>query len=526
MFGRVEQKDFELYQNKVNSEISSLKIEISQIKNSIQTELEFLHKEIKSTVTVSDEIARQAAASAVESEKNIKNIEVLFSNALHELNLAKQDAGRLSESITEIKSNVAKDRNEISELMDVAKKNISEINEKRVAIEAEHAHMSAQAIEFKSYLEQSKDLPGSLDATKALMADGKKMVDQMQSLLAHALKKKGEIDELYNEIYGEDISVADGVTEHTSGKKDDLDTAYVGLQAEIARLQDTVNEVVGNIDASYKKLHSNNLDRFDSLVKISSTRFNAVNEQLTGLLPGGMAAGLSAAYEEKKIEEIESLKSFDGAFRKSIFGLVGISCIPLVVDVYLVFWKNVDLIKVLKDTPTLLFAILPLYFPVLWLAYSSNKKSNLSKRLIEEYTHKSVLGKTYSGLSNQIENLQQHGDVIAELRTKLLFNVLQVSAENPGKLITNYSKSDHPLMDALENSAKLADSVSALAKIPGFSAIATKLAAKADKLLEENADKVKRGVDTQEELEKTEKKPGEAENDNDGEDNEKQRRAA
>ena len=76
-----------------------------------------------------------------------------------------------------------------------------------------------------------------------------------------------------------------------------------------------------------------------------------------------------------------------------------------------------------------------------------------------------------------------------------------MSAENPGKLITNYNKSDHPLMDALENSAKLADSVSALAKIPGFSSLANKLAQKADNVIRENSKKVETGLDVQETLE-------------------------
>ena len=524
MFGRVEQKDFELYQKQINTELSNLRKEINQLKSSTQAGLDALHTEIKSTATVSDEVARQAAANAVESEKNIKNIETLFSTALQELNSEKLDAEKLFASIAEIKSNAMTEEVAVSEIGNLARKSITELNEKKAAIEAEYELISERAIEFNSYLEQSRDLPGSLAVAKELMANGKKLVDSMQSLLTHAIKKKAEIDELYNEIYGEDITTEDGEKEHTSGKIDELDAAYESLQSDVNQLQNTMNKAIDDIKLSYNQLQEKNIAQFEGLITSSNARIKAVDEQLTGLLPGGMAAGLSAAYEEKKLEEIRSLESFDSVFRRAIAGLVAISCLPLLVDVYLIFWKDVDLLKVLKDTPTLLFAILPLYFPVLWLAHSSNKKSNLSKRLIEEYTHKSVLGKTYSGLSNQIESLQQDVDVKAELRTKLLFNVLQVSAENPGKLITNYSKSDHPLMDALENSAKLADSVSALAKIPGFSIIATKLAAKADKLLEENSEKVKRGIEAQEELEKGAKKVGDAENDDEAD--EEKRKAA
>ena len=129
-----------------------------------------------------------------------------------------------------------------------------------------------------------------------------------------------------------------------------------------------------------------------------------------------------------------------------------------------------------------------------------SKKANLSKRLIEEYTHKSVLGKTFSGLSNQIETLQNQGAVEEELRTKLLFNILQVSAENPGKLITDYNNSDHPIMDALEKSSKLSESLETLAKIPGLSAIAKRLSEKSDIELRRQGDKVDTGLKANERL--------------------------
>jgi chromosome segregation ATPase len=526
MFGRVEQADFDNYKKKVDSELSSIKNEIGNLKSSVSSGLDALRAEMKATATVSDEVARQAAANAAESEKKIKGIEEFFTNALKELNSLQDDAKKLYSSVANVESSIVDSKTNISDIIVEAKKYLAEINDKKSAIEIEYARISEKAVEFNSYLEQSKDLPKSLEDTKGLLEEGKKLVDGMQSLLTHALKRKGEIDDLYKEIYGEDISDSEGKTEHTSGKKDELDAAYITLRSDITQIQGTVNKTVESIRLSYLELQKKNSNEFDELLKESKTRYDDVDTQLKGLLPGAMAAGLSAAYEEKKVEEIESLRSFDTAFRFAIVGMVAISCIPAAIDIYLVHWKDIDLLKVLKDTPTLLFAILPLYFPVLWMAYSSNKKSNLSKRLIEEYTHKSVLGKTYSGLANQIENLQQHGEVKDELRTKLLFNVLQVSAENPGKLITNYSKSDHPLMDALENSVKLADSVSALAKIPGFSAIATKLAAKADRLLEENTEKVKRGVDTQEALEKGDKSNSDSEDLGDDSSAEERKKAA
>lgn len=86
------------------------------------------------------------------------------------------------------------------------------------------------------------------------------------------------------------------------------------------------------------------------------------------------------------------------------------------------------------------------------------------------------------------------GSIKQELRTQLLFNLLQVSAENPGKLITDYNKTDHPLLSVLENSKKLSDSMDILSKIPGLDAITKGLAARAQKKMEETARAVTNGI--------------------------------
>jgi len=145
--------------------------------------------------------------------------------------------------------------------------------------------------------------------------------------------------------------------------------------------------------------------------------------------------------------------------------------------------------------PRVVLSVLPLYVPVLWYAYSANKKMNLSKRLIEEYTHKEVLSKTYEGLSKQINDIEDV-DISSELKIKLLYNILEVSSENPGKLISDYNKSDHPLMDALEKSTKLSRAVDKLENIPGLGKLSKILDSKSKKILKEQADNIEDVLDS------------------------------
>jgi hypothetical protein len=87
--------------------------------------------------------------------------------------------------------------------------------------------------------------------------------------------------------------------------------------------------------------------------------------------------------------------------------------------------------------------------------------------LIEEYTHKEVLSKTFEGLSTQIENLEDD-EISRELKLKLLFNILEVSTENPGKLISDYKNSDHPVLEVLNQQTKLEEAFTKIKDIPGI----------------------------------------------------------
>ena len=140
--------------------------------------------------------------------------------------------------------------------------------------------------------------------------------------------------------------------------------------------------------------------------------------------------------------------------------------------------------------------MVPLYTPILWVAYSANKKYKLSKRLIEEYTHKGVLSKTFEGLSKQIQEVGEES-INKELRTKLLYNLLNVNSENPGKLISDYNKSDHPLMDALDKSSKFADSLSKLERLPLISPLLKHLSEREEQRIKDKYEKTSEVIENE-----------------------------
>lgn len=115
--------------------------------------------------------------------------------------------------------------------------------------------------------------------------------------------------------------------------------------------------------------------------------------------------------------------------------------------------SGATLTDTIERAPKIMLAFLPLYIPLIWTTISANKKVNLSKRLIEEYSHKQVLSMTIEGLSKQIENIED-ADMSEELRIKLLNSFLNVTSENPGKLILNYQRSDNPFLNYFDRDKK------------------------------------------------------------------------
>ncbi|WP_248743324.1 MULTISPECIES: hypothetical protein [unclassified Pseudomonas] len=476
--------------------------EFEKFKREVKGQLDALLQEVRLKASDSDDAARAAAERVLETEKRIKSVDADVTSALGILegyvSEAKSDldklkaAGAKSEENGQLIQSVLQSSkvvsSQVSELKDSAAKACEEINTDFSIV--------------KSALVEAAKLPEQVEVVKKLLDTSTTVSGDIDGLLSHSLKRKSEIDELHRKIIGSDIKSSDGTVEHVDGLQDILKKSYSEIEAKVLSLEESLSHLVVSITEQHEEqLGKDKLD-FENLVTASSERYAAVNDQLMGLLPGAMAAGLSAAYENKKNDEIKSLEKYESTFKFAIALMVLVSLIPFGVDTYQLVGQGADLVQVIKNTPSLIVAILPLYFPVLWFAYSSSKKLNLSKRLIEEYTHKAVLGGTFSGLSNQIESLPRESVVRDELRTRLLFNLLQVSSENPGKLITDYNKSDHPLMDALENSAKLSDSIETLSKLPGFSAIANKLAARTEEILNNETKKVVDGLAAQDELEK------------------------
>lgn len=297
---------------------------------------------------------------------------------------------------------------------------------KKLSIESQISELEVLFSNYDTYSE-------NLESLETIFSNADDSSTKIEATLNQLTSRKKEVDQLYYEIFGSSkTDPTTGMVTVVLGKKDELEKTYIELKNGFDNFTKDKKSEFDNIIAEWKRSYSSALSEIQSL------------------LPNALTTGLSAAYSKKKEDEITEIINLKKSFTNWIFVLMAISVIPFLVSLYLLFHDKIPLLQVIQQLSNLTSSILLLYVPPLWIALSTNKKINLSKRLIEEYTHKEVVAKTFEGLSKQIEGIKDH-KVSAELKNKLLVNILDVSTENPGKLLSDYNKSDHPVLEKISS---------------------------------------------------------------------------
>lgn len=448
------------------------------------TYLEGLVEKKTSDYEAEAKLAAEQATTFKDTSK-IANDEIVASldEARTKLKELRDDYSSFEKMFVEIKSNA-----------ETSTANNSLIQTIYANLVAQSETVETQITEIKKIFDSKPQLDESLKKLETVFKSGDDYDLKISTLYKSITERRKEIDGLYYEIIGFIDKDAEGKEIEVKGLKDELEESYTLLKTNFSETEKKLTELEAKEIKSYNDFSSERKNEFSELTGRWKKEYDGVLKRIETLLPHALTTGLSYAYSEKKEAEEEESKKHSTSFRYAIWGMVAVSLIPFSVSVYSLL-QNEDLEAVIIRIPRIVLAILPLYLPVLWVAYSANRKMNLAKRLIEEYSHKEVLSKTFEGLSKQINSIEDK-DISNDLKIKLLYNILEVNSENPGKLISDYNKSDHPLMDALEKSVKLSNAVTRLSKIPGFSKLASALEKKSQEILKEEGRKAVAGLDT------------------------------
>lgn len=428
-----------------------------------------------------EEFFKQTPESVSEAKQNSKKTAEFRNKAEDRLEEASTIVSQLNKELENVRQ-IKEEINEKSLEAHEAKLSIEETKSQLDDLETDYKKkvdtLNAKIRSVDDILSRYPNLEEKLNEIDEFIATIDENHEKSGVTLTAINKRKKDIDDLHRTIFG--YNQKDPETDEESyvdGLKDELESAYSILNEQIEEL----GEKAESIDKGYKK-------QYDDFHNSHQKKYKSITDEIAQLLPNAMTAGLSAAFSKKKEDEVKSSGQLQKMFNIGIYSLVGVSLIPFATSIYFLI-DGLSIDDTLDRIPRIVLAIVPMYIPILWFTYSANKKLNLSKRLIEEYAHKEVLSRTYEGLAKQITSIQDK-DQSEELRFRLLSNFLQVSSENPGKLISNYEASDHPVMEALEQSYRFQIAIDKLEGIPGLGKVAAMLERNAKKKVADRTQKI------------------------------------
>ncbi len=406
----------------------------------------------------------------------------LQSDARGQLNKASEYVNRIAErktTVDTITNELANLTSEIQKKKELLAQELSDINEKY-----NHAKEQFDTIQEaydmvcnsnEEWNEQARLINdnfntanGWTDTAKTHAGNIKAIYDNCEStekkingLLKQSSDKKQEILDVYDEIFGYDLP--DGSGKHEEGLVEKLEESYNELDGKINKFKTELESFKEQKEKEYM-----------DFIVFKKNEHDAIQKRIKELLPGAMTAGLSHAYNDQCNAEKTERKYALRAYYIAIILMTLFAFVPFVISFFLRYRLEKTWLDIIHLYPQIVCVIVPLYLPALWVALSSSRKVNLSKRLIEEYAHKVALARTFQGLEEQISGLENN-ETAMELKVKLLYNLVSVSAENPGKLISNYNRADNPMVELLDKSLAVSESLERLSNIPGISFFAKRI---------------------------------------------------
>ncbi len=359
------------------------------------------------------------------------------------------EANQIAESLTEIYEFVEQKKEQVVVSVKDIKKLLNESKDSNNESIESSDELHKIVEKFNAFFEDHPNFNNEFNSLNDNIIELKENSSKAKTTYKDILSKKLQIDEIYREIYGySEENENNGDTIEIRGLKDELEESYNQVNNDLQVLKENIENIESISSLKVRNFIEKNQFKLDDFEKNFNDDYIEIHEKIKSLLPDAMTAGLSSAFVEKKKDEVVLYEEYKKNFNNGISLLSAVALFPIIVGIYFLS-TGTDLATVIERSPKIVFSFMPLYIPLIWTTISANKKVNLSKRLIEEYSHKQVLSMTIEGLSNQINNLADN-EISNELRTNLLKNFLIVTSENPGKLISNYKESDHPILNLLD----------------------------------------------------------------------------
>ena len=242
------------------------------------------------------------------------------------------------------------------------------------------------------------------------------------------------------------------INNNINARYKEIDNMAIQFAQKLIELDNFHIEVFGNLEGDKRvgglkqevKDRLNEIDKYDETQKQQIQKWK---DEIRDLLDIATNASLASSYEKSNKSYKCAIMGWNATFIISILGIFGVA-----------IWGFVEIADKISDPLVIfgaIFARLPFYIPLAWLAIFATNRRNENKRLQEEYKHKETLAKAYSGYKEQIEKLED--SKAQELAEKLMDKLVEMTNENPNRALDKVKKEKMPTFEMIE---KLSDLIS------------------------------------------------------------------
>ena len=242
------------------------------------------------------------------------------------------------------------------------------------------------------------------------------------------------------------------INNNINARYKEIDNMAIQFAQKLIELDNFHIEVFGNLEGDKRVggLKQEVKDRLNEIDKYDETQKQQIQKwknEIRDLLDIATNASLASSYEKSNKSYKCAIMGWNATFIISILGIFGVA-----------IWGFVEIADKISDPLVIfgaIFARLPFYIPLAWLAIFATNRRNENKRLQEEYKHKETLAKAYSGYKEQIEKLEH--SKAQELAEKLMDKLVEMTNENPNRALDKVKKEKMPTFEMIE---KLSDLIS------------------------------------------------------------------
>lgn len=144
---------------------------------------------------------------------------------------------------------------------------------------------------------------------------------KIKSLLTQSISHKNKLTEIYDEFYGYEEEDEDGNVHKEKGKLDQLDSEHSQIKSDLEETKNELIELSESSNARFNELLDTHKAQFDNFLSEKEDNIQSIEDKIKSLLPNALTAGLSHAYEAKKLDEVENHQQLNKYFYYSIIDL-------------------------------------------------------------------------------------------------------------------------------------------------------------------------------------------------------------